>query len=152
MKSAYALHELVFGKEDRRAPGSVITDVPEKTYAELELLGAIREATEDEVTLSGQPFAADAEPAAAAEVKPEVKPEAPAKPKTKAEKKAEADAAAAAAKAEADAAAKAEADAAAAQAEADAAAAAAAAAAAGGKTDQDPDVTKPSEDDLLGGN
>lgn len=53
MKAAYALHEIVLGKDDRKSPGSVLLDLDEDTYAELEALGAIREATDDETAIAG---------------------------------------------------------------------------------------------------
>lgn len=92
MKTAYAIHELVLDT-DRISPNSVI-ELDDKTFAELDAMGAVREATADEAAIAGL----TAKPAASTAA------QAPATKKTaaekKAEKKAEEDAAAAAKKAE----------------------------------------------------
>jgi hypothetical protein len=51
MKSAYMIHEVVMNGE-RIAPNTVVTDLADETFAELEAAGAVREATEDEVLLA----------------------------------------------------------------------------------------------------
>ena len=51
MKIAYSIHELVL-KDERVSPNSVI-ELDNKTFAELDALGAVREATADEAAIAG---------------------------------------------------------------------------------------------------
>jgi hypothetical protein len=90
MKSAYTIHELVIGGE-RVSPNSVV-ELDEKTFAELDALGAIRDATEDEAAIAGL-TAKKAAPAQTAQTAPA--PRQTAAEKKAAAKKAEEDAAAA---------------------------------------------------------
>lgn len=85
MKAAYAIHELVVNKE-RITPNSVI-ELEDAAFAELEALGAVRAAEDDEIAISGLTTSAA----------PVVEKKLTAAEK-KAQKKAEEDAAAAAAK------------------------------------------------------
>lgn len=50
MKTAYAIHELVLDT-DRISPNSVI-ELDDKTFAELDAMGAVREATADEAAIA----------------------------------------------------------------------------------------------------
>lgn len=77
MKTAYTIHELVLGDE-RVSPNSVV-ELDPKVFAELDALGAVRDATDDEAAIAGL-----AAPKAPAATKP-----AQAAKKTAAEKKAE---------------------------------------------------------------
>jgi len=124
MKAAYLIHEVVL-KSERLAPSSVI-ELDDDTFAELETLGAVREATDAEAGFA-VPQSKPAEPAKKAAAKTGKK-----------ETKADADAAAKA-QADADATVKAQAD------------ADAAAAAADTKPDSDPDVAAAADADLLDG-
>ena len=128
MKTAYTIHELVLGGE-RVSPNSVV-ELEEKVFAELEALGAVREATEDEAAIAGL---GEKKAAAAGPATTTTRPTAAEKKAAAAAKKAEEEAAAAAAAAK--------------KSEDEASAAAAA-----GATDPDV-VPDPNADaDLLGGN
>lgn len=69
MKSAYMIHEVVLNG-NRLSPNSIALDLSDETFAELEALGAAREATDDEVLLASpaiEPLAVDPKVAAKAE-------------------------------------------------------------------------------------
>ena len=77
MKIAYTIHELVLASE-RVSPKSVV-ELDDKTFAELADLGAVRDATGDEIVIAGltasapapapKPTAAEKKAAAAAQKK-----------------------------------------------------------------------------------
>ena len=77
MKITYTIHELVLASE-RVSPKSVV-ELDDKTFAELRSMGAVRDATDDEVAIAGltasapapapKPTAAEKKAAAAAQKK-----------------------------------------------------------------------------------